>query len=569
MNTIRNMQVEQAIRKICHFSCQDCLTVFPLEEDIYLSFGFRLTCPVCSQPISVRKIPSQTGTEIFELYGCDYVGHSVNEEQKAKLVSSGFKSSGQLKIEVSNWIENTVAQMGMEPSQEQTLILHKDDVEEEESFVQDLQNSWSVSKPSQELITFDTFTKIRQAIVAGSINRGDMIVTQDGQKIPVENYPGTADLFGNNENTEAAKSRSQATSSTYHASVLQFKQKEKRKKIFQWALVVFLAMILGASPFLYKYFFVYQAQRILNAIASSRQLNINVQNTLNQSLITIWQEDGQFLTKAKVDCEKILSVEKTNAQAISCLTQALTELAHQQGSKKIRQDARALVHYLEQKHPEEANLAKARFLAKFGNLQKAKALIQDQSDLGSKILLSNIHILNQKNDLATLTLTDIHQSDPKNTWALKKLVSLLEGQSKLKEAASYQEKLVLLDLGNKINIQKLIDLYRKANEKDSLRIFLANLIMQGRSTEDLDYLYVETLFSLGQKTDVILQVDRFIQKHPQTKYLNEVVAYQQNARLEGEAPSNEQINQGEVLSDPNAPSDFIPSSRRRRGSKSN
>lgn len=543
---------------LCHFVCNECKTVFPLEEHIYLAQGFSLLCPSCQHVFSVRNLMHENGIEVLELFGCTYAGRILNPELLRNKMSDHFKASGQLKVSVGAWIDDALLQT--QPKMDETVILSASP--EETSFFDELKHNWIVEDTKNQRIEFDSFTALRQEIVKGNIDQKASIINPSGEKTLLSQYPGTADLFGNANQTSQAKDRSldpnlQPAMPSQKAEVL--------KKLKQGFFILTFASLLASVPYLWKKILDIQTQRIVADLTQAISPSKSKPN-IDAWAQKLMQYQVQNLPSIKQPCLEMLARDSKNTSALGCLASCLTEEFYFQKNSDALSTAKTIIRYLNAHHDQEEStfFAAALHLWREDKPQKAIDLIKNKpfQEETEQLLLADIFAHLDDTTQTSLILSELLISNPKNTSALKRMVTLFKKQEKYQGAITYQEKVLQTSKNSKEEQQTMLSLYRKAKDLDGLVNFLKNISVSSQANDEMHYELIRTLAELNIHSATASHAEKFFELYPQSPFSKEVAVLYDRALNQANSGQNASQATGDPSNSPAPKMELRP--RRRR-----
>ncbi len=399
-----------------YFVCLDCDYVFTVSESAYNSQPFQTHCPQCDRGISIEKIHTDQDMEVVELVGCEYRSRPTGKVPFSKT--------------------------SHEP-EKKPLSAHAQFMEEYE------ESQWVVEGRRGKQFTFHYCSALRAAIERGEIRGKDIIISPDGSRFRIDQYPGTADMFGNDEKIAEAQ------------NYLEHSRPPKKKsgeKLFNFIFEMFLFVGAGAAlaffasngPVMWKNWQNQKEQDWFQSVLTQAQPTTkSLEEMLLESSQAIEGKNSKVISAGISGFLGALSLEPTHFSALLGATEGWLNRAALSPSETDLINASKMLAYAEKRNPDHPAIIRLR--AKHIWLsQGAKAAIeflenrkqQLEKDLPTKVLLAQIALATKDYGKATLHLYDALKKDPNNIQLLETFVSLFEKQQKHAEAAAFLRKLI-------------------------------------------------------------------------------------------------------------------------------
>lgn len=486
--------VEGLVGPSTHFECIHCHARLWISEESFAKKRFSGECRTCGHKISIERVYNYDNMEVVELLGCQYT--SPLESSSAPLPFSTDEDTVEGHQEMLDWIAN-------EGGPGQSTKIDSDPGILQKSFLDELVSQWTVKKRNGQVYSFEYFSVIRKWIEEGKLVSGDEIVPSDGRAYRIEEYPGTADLFGNVVKRAEAR----------FAMGPRVEYKRRRRFSFGSFLVRGLtvlvsAALLSASPFAYRWW------QMRDGVALLRQETTNIAkipadrfvSTLVTAKELLKRDEPELLPKSAAEFLKVIAVEPEASEAVAGLAEVWTEIGAHTGSAVEFQKAATLLQYgyaIDSKNP-FMDRAKARLLWRQGKPEAAAEFLSTSlssrtGDSESHGLLADIATDTSDYVTAAYHLSQAIQADSTNAQHYLKFSRLLSKQSKYSEAIAYLKRGVSLLPDSSTFTDDLAELYQKEGDFAGLEKLHREAIGRDENIESHQLALVK-LFSAQKNT---------------------------------------------------------------------
>lgn len=488
---------------VCYFACYDCETALPVPDRVLESDGFFFNCSFCSRPISLRNIFRNEALEIIESFGCAYGGKEFPTARPA--------AAKRATADVGNWIHDSVSQAGYP-------VGGPDDANEH-SIVEGSASKWEVESAVGGTMRFEFFSEIRKAVLDGRVTVGDFVVSVDGKRHRVEDYPGTADLFGNQ----------------YSKTQIGLREIPEWKPISRggrrWIeRAVYAVLTAGTALGLYlSYPFALEAIRTQRGASLVQDLAEQPAPATLPSARALLAETARLLHAPEIvsltaHAERLaagVGKEPRNVELIGALAQTWTEIGWLQRDASYFARAEQLAYYAREISPgtPEYAAARGRALWRAGRSAEAIALLDKAETLPAEGYFVLGQLWNESGDAtrAILNLSQAAKKDPTSTTYQLAIVDQYERAGKYAEAAGFLQKAAAANPGNPEFPERLLGVYRKASDFQSIEDVYRARIAAGQDPEANAFALISVLNEQQKLADVARETAVFLARYPRSE----------------------------------------------------
>lgn len=521
-----------SVISVSYFSCFDCKTVFPVPERVLGGEGYFFNCNFCARPISLRNIHKTQDMEILEVFGCTYGGkESDPDANHIKLKTSSLEKGN---LEVDSWISDSVSKANVE------LATYQDDIES--SVVEGSASKWEIKKKGGKTLRFDFFSEVRKAVLEGKIVAGDSIIPFEGAKHKIEDYPGTADLFGNQFSKDQIGFREIPSWEPISKS---------NRRNYEGVIYALLVIFIGVGTYLLyprviHYWKTKQGEKIVTTLSETpTMVQVGSLEELKKNLkLVLMSPEILALSPLSEKIGVAVGKNPLNTDLISLYAQSLTEIGALNGSRQLLADAEKLSFYLKFLEPDSANttLAHARYLWRSGQLQEAADLLSRliTYDEDAAFVLGKIYLDLGDLQKSFIYFSDAAQKNPQNPLHLTYLSEISQKQRKFPEAAAFTKKAIELDPKNEAYQTKLLAIYSEAQDLQSLEDYYRERIGKNIDVENNLFKLTTLLFDQKKLPETLREATRFLSLFPQSSQKEGITAIHKNVEdLLKPAPAEE------------------------------
>ncbi len=470
------------------------------EEPLYKSH-----CTLCDQPFSIEMIYASDDMSVIELKGCEY-----GRPQPLAAIGTLIESEP-----ASSLMESEATKVGDNPF-----------ATDDKSFVDSLLAHWEVRTKAGEVFHFEYFSAIRKWISEGKLKAGDEIIPADGRHYRLETYPGTADLFGN------IFLRNEARSGMAERVRVASPKAPKRKIVWTHVFVTLaLAALVGVAPDVVQSIRIRTGEKLIH-----RLVQLETPVAPERYLTEVLNANDRFrkgtpedLRLAEKSYLRALALKPNDPEVIGGLVETWVELSD--STSPILSTGRALLRYAQARFPNNNYIlrASARLEHKQGENSAAlrkldQALRNDPNNPDTHALIAMIAMDEGDFTTATLHLDQSLQLDPTNGTLVNAFVTLFERQSKFSEAAEYLKRMAQLSGDPSRNVERLAELYLKANDSSAAEAVYRDAIRRGTSAEHFRAELIQFLSKQNRTDDVVQESLAFLRLYPNGEYSSQVRA---------------------------------------------
>jgi len=484
------------------FACIDCDAVLTVPETLFFARPFETHCPNCDRPISIQLIHSAEAMEVVELFGCEYAG--------------------------------TLPRL---PQAHPPIAMEERSVLAKETFVDDLIQQWEVNTRAGQNLRFNVFAEFREAVTSGRIERQDVVISPDGRSFRVEEFPGTADLFGNNVR------RMEAAHYLYPRSNPSGQALPSLARSFSRALAltlvsIGLAFFTLAVPRGLKWWNLREGTHLVYELTAGVRVApfTNLDYTLVEARDALRQNRPELLPDAITKFLQVLSAQPQNVSALTGLAEAWVESYASSPDRLAWENAGRLIKYAGFLAPDSADVTRAgaRQLWKAGRRDEAIARLESLRDLletdpASRMLLARMAVEADDFSKATIHLHEALKTDPGNLSYLLTFADVFERQGKFAEAASYVQKALAVSTNPQELLPRLAALYRSGKELDSAEAIYRQLVNTASPREEDLHALIDLLASQERLQEVISRANEYLSRFPGGVHAGEVRSFRQLA----------------------------------------
>jgi tetratricopeptide (TPR) repeat protein len=501
---------------VTHFCCSACRSEFTVPNSGFANDVYSTRCFSCDNSISIQTIHSQSNMDIIELHGCEY-GHTA-----APLAPVSTD-------QIMNWIETDV---GSTP----TIVSHKP-LEGDESLIETLVAKWTVNQGFGKKLQFEYFSAIRTSIENGEIKAKDKITAPDGKTYRVDEYPGTADLFGNAQLKSAARHEIATEPKKRPSSAKHLARKTKQFLIYMFCAAS-LTSLGYYAPRYYSRWVKMQGSQTVSEIISNVHLtgSEDIQKIAKEARNMFKTKNPDLLPKVVEGFAKVLAANPTSAQSISELAESMLVVGGLTADRVDLDKAQELLAYAKALDPKNAVAIRteARLLWKTKKYPEAMALIEQQpgsflNDAETHYLLAQIARDAGDMTKASIQLNEAIALDPTNTTYLLAFADLFESQQKFPQAVTYLQKAADLSGHSDAFSARLGALYEKSRDSDSAIRVYKNAIAKGEQPEQNLYALIKVLMKSDMYTRALQESLNYLSQYPDGSYRAEVSGIYQSA----------------------------------------
>lgn len=418
-----------------------------------------------------------------------------------------------------------------------------EDAEDEDidtSIVEGSPSKWEVRHHSGNVSSYDYFLEVRKAVLEGKIVPGETIISFDGVEQDIEDYPGTADLFGNQYSKEDIGLK----------QIPEWKPTNRRRKR-DYETFVYLVLVIGACigaffayPNVMEYLRTKQGESFV--LALGEQPSKDSTPIPRIEVFRLWTEKALHdpdiieLETLKKQLTRALGKDIHNIELMSLLSQVYTDMGHLQRSRELLTVGEQLAMYAKFLKPNspEFYISYARYLWRSEKYAKAISLLSSQTNLGTSgaSLLGNIYADQGDFQKAIISFSEAYEKQPRNIYNLLNLVRIYERQNKFDEATAFLKKARALDPRNELLKKRQLSFYKTSKDYASLEDYYQNEL---RKKEDQDINLYELILIFEKQKDydsVAKYGSRFLANYPNHEKKPEIEALHKNA-LEALAPA--------------------------------